>query len=340
MDHVYSRSLYLGVDGGNTKTIALVADDSGTIRGAGRSGCGDIYGAARVDEALGAIETAARQALEQAGAQPRELSAAVFSLAGADWPEDYALYLDELTRRLGLPPRTSIVNDAIGALRAGTEDGLGVSIVCGTFGAVGARSASGATWHASFWLERAGARELGQRALRAVFRAHLGLGTATSLTAPVLELYGERDPETLLHRLTRRREDEEARPEVGWAAGLVLDHAEAGDPAAREIVDSEAARLSDVALVAASKVGLDPSYPVVLAGGVFRHPSALLRDAIGRRIRVAAPEARIVTATFPPAAGALLLALGEDDADISSETVGRLDRSIAPLTLFSTAPGV
>ena len=33
----------LAVDGGNTKTIALVAALDGTILGAGRGGCGDIY---------------------------------------------------------------------------------------------------------------------------------------------------------------------------------------------------------------------------------------------------------------------------------------------------------
>jgi len=37
--------LVLGVDAGNTKTIALVARDNGEILGYGRSGCGDIYGA-------------------------------------------------------------------------------------------------------------------------------------------------------------------------------------------------------------------------------------------------------------------------------------------------------
>ena len=35
----------LAVDGGNTKTIAIVAALDGTILGAGRGGCGDIYNA-------------------------------------------------------------------------------------------------------------------------------------------------------------------------------------------------------------------------------------------------------------------------------------------------------
>ena len=37
--------LVLGVDGGNTKTLALIVRGDGAILGAGRAGCGDIYGA-------------------------------------------------------------------------------------------------------------------------------------------------------------------------------------------------------------------------------------------------------------------------------------------------------
>jgi N-acetylglucosamine kinase-like BadF-type ATPase len=34
----------LGVDAGNSKTIALIAGHNGRIVGTGRGGCGDIYG--------------------------------------------------------------------------------------------------------------------------------------------------------------------------------------------------------------------------------------------------------------------------------------------------------
>src|SRR5256884_3691789 len=47
--HIWVRRLrmqcVLGVDGGNSKTIAIVAALDGTILGAGRGGCGDIYNA-------------------------------------------------------------------------------------------------------------------------------------------------------------------------------------------------------------------------------------------------------------------------------------------------------
>src|SRR5213078_4437277 len=77
-----SEPVLLAVDGGNTKTLAVVCDADGRTLGAGRAGCGDIYGASSPDAAIDAIVTACGQALEGAGARAADVQAAVFSLAG------------------------------------------------------------------------------------------------------------------------------------------------------------------------------------------------------------------------------------------------------------------
>jgi N-acetylglucosamine kinase-like BadF-type ATPase len=76
----------LAVDGGNTKTLAAVADERGVTRGTGRGGPSDMYNATSPDAAIEAIAAAARQALDAAGADGDAVGAAAFSLAGADWP--------------------------------------------------------------------------------------------------------------------------------------------------------------------------------------------------------------------------------------------------------------
>lgn len=94
----------LAVDGGNTKTIALIADIHGSILGKGRSGSSDIYntvGAARyglsaVDFAIANIEAAVQQALQAAHIQPAMPTASVFNLAGADWPENFEVLVLDL----------------------------------------------------------------------------------------------------------------------------------------------------------------------------------------------------------------------------------------------------
>ncbi|HEU0114183.1 MAG TPA: hypothetical protein VFQ80_05885, partial [Thermomicrobiales bacterium] len=81
----------LGVDAGNSKTVALVAGPDGGVVGAGRGGPGDIYGALGETAALAEIERAVAAALRDAGVTAAEIEAAGFSMAGADWPEDFAL---------------------------------------------------------------------------------------------------------------------------------------------------------------------------------------------------------------------------------------------------------
>src|SRR5262249_27242365 len=86
----------LAVDGGNTTTTAIVADASGSIAGAARGACSDIYATATPGEALAELVATVRAALVAAGLTDRDLLGAAYSLAGADWPEDFALLEVEL----------------------------------------------------------------------------------------------------------------------------------------------------------------------------------------------------------------------------------------------------
>ena len=132
--------------------------------------------------AVAAVEAAVEGALAAAGVQVHDLKAACLSLVGADWPEDFAFWRREAEAR-DYGRTVTVVNDALGALRAGTA-GDGVAVVCGTGAAVGARREH-AVWHSSFWQEPVGGLELGERALRAVYRAELSLGPPTLLTGLV-----------------------------------------------------------------------------------------------------------------------------------------------------------
>jgi N-acetylglucosamine kinase-like BadF-type ATPase len=323
-------TLFLGVDGGNTKTIAMVAERNGRIVGAGRAGTGDIYGAAGPAAAISEITSAVERALASAGPARRTVGWAAFSLAGADWPEDFEFLREALASGPLLDARIEIVNDAIGALRAGTEDGIGVSVVCGTGDAIGARGPDGRIWHSSFWTRPSGgADELGRKAMRAILRAELSIGPPTTLTARALRHLDEPTVENLLHAFTRR---ERRRPfaELMGLAPVVLDEAEAGDRVAVSIVRRQGRRLAAYVRYAASAVGLRARpYPVVLAGGLFRHPSNVLAGELAHGI----PDGRPHRAAFEPAVGALLLAF---DAVGVSPDLATLAPTLPPPHLFAT----
>src|SRR5438034_5570828 len=193
------HDLLLGVDGGNTKTIAFVARADGSVVGVGTAGCADIHNARSPGHALEEIVRASSAALEAAEARAGDLAAAAFSLAGADWPEDFDLLRHGLAERLELAVEPLVVNDAIGAIRSGTDDGVGVAAVCGTGGAIGARNRRGGIFHLGFWPDGTGASTLGSEGLAAVWRAAIGVGPETSLTARALDRWSATDPLSLLH---------------------------------------------------------------------------------------------------------------------------------------------
>ena len=296
-------TLLLGVDGGNTKTVAFVAAGDGTVLGTGTGGCGDIHSTGGPEPALAEIVRATTTALETAGATAEDLAAAAFSLAGADWPEDFTFLRTELQGRVGLRDEPEVVNDAVGGLRCGTDDMVGVAVVVGTYSAVAGRNAGGDLFHLGFWPDSTGAYALASQALAAVWRHMLGLGPATSLLGRALERWDCSDAEELLHTLTRIGTREEL--EVGRFADAVLDEAEAGDGVARTIVETVAGRMGDYARVCASRTGqLGAPFPFVLGGGVLRHPSPLLRRVLESRV----PGGQPVYPDVDPVAGAVLIA--------------------------------
>ena len=78
--------------------------DDGTIVGPGRGGAGDLYSAPSPGPPSRRSYRAVDAALEAPGATRDELAAAAFSLAGADWPEDFALHRAAASAALpGLP---------------------------------------------------------------------------------------------------------------------------------------------------------------------------------------------------------------------------------------------
>jgi N-acetylglucosamine kinase-like BadF-type ATPase len=324
----------LGVDAGNTKTVTLVGALDGTIHGVGRGGCGDIYGAVSAEAALSEIEGAVTQALGMAGVLPGALGVGAFSLAGADWPEDFEFLRAEMEER-GFGGQVIVVNDALGALRAGTPDGTGVVIACGTGTAIGARSPSGLAWHTSHWQEPHGSHHMSMKALRAIYRADLGIDPPTALTPALLTYFGKESVEEILHIFSARL----AKPQVNWGAlaRILLEAAQAGDATALRLVREHGEGLGDYALAAARKVGIEGTpFTLALAGGVLRHPSPVMPDAIVARVRTTSPEVTVVNSRFEPVVGALFLALEAAGVAIDEPLLARLVPTLPPSSLFET----
>lgn len=330
-----SDTLILGVDGGNTKTIAIVATTSGQILGAGRAGRSDIYNTPTEEDALQEIARAVEQALQAADATAADLEVGAFSMAGADWPEDVDLLRRGMTR-FGFGRNVVIANDAIGALRAGTPDGIGVAITCGTGIAIGARNHDGREWYLGNWTVAIGGYELGKQALVAIYEAHLGLGPQTSLTTGVLNFFDADSAENVLHYCTARNTDRHWSHQAKLAP-ILLDEAANGDAVALGIVEEAGKRDARVAAMAARSVGLDgETFRLVLSGGVLRHPSQLLSKAICRHVSSEMPGAIVCSGGPEPVIGAVMMARDALGLAPDEEVQTRLERGTPGSWLFAT----
>ena len=260
----------LGVDGGNTKTLALVARTDGAVIGVGRAGCADIHRAADPESAIAEIEAAVNAAFGCSHGDPEDRRCGVRScrcrLAGG-------LRVSRVCAwgRRFRPRRCSSSMTPSGFFAAVRRRGLAWP----SQSEPTPRSAAGMqletpSTEGGGQTQWAGSR-IAEAALSAVYRADLGLGPATTLTARVCDAFAADSADDLLYILNRRgapanRPGQRLTP-------IVLEEAEAGDVVAADHRPSpgRADRYGGPDLGRARRAGGDDTL-LVLGGGVFRHP--------------------------------------------------------------------
>lgn len=317
---------FVGVDAGGTKTHALVADEAGEVLGIGRAGTGNWEGVG-LDGALAALRQAVGEALSAAQTAPQEVTAAAYGLAGLDWPSDEAR-LRPLVEELGLSGPSVLVNDTFVALRAGAREPWGVVIVAGTGTTVAGRNRQGQmarTLGLGYPFDDWGsAPDLAQAALHAVARAYTGRGPATTLSDRLVRLVGAADIPDLLEGVSRWRYH--LLPLVADVVQALMEEADGGDSAAREIVLRAGRELGGGAVIVIRRLGMEETeFDLVLAGGLFRSATPLLLDTLYQTVRAIAPGARLVRLSVPPVVGGVLLAMDAAGWAVTLEVRARLE---------------
>ncbi|MGQ0505237.1 MAG: BadF/BadG/BcrA/BcrD ATPase family protein, partial [Myxococcaceae bacterium] len=125
---VPSGVLILGVDGGGTKTRALLSEPSGNVVATGGAGSSNPHSMG-FDAATANIAAAIADARKKVAGAP--IAAAAFGLAGIDSPEVRPRVTAWLETQ-GFAPRIAGVTDGELGLAAGTPEGWGLALICGT----------------------------------------------------------------------------------------------------------------------------------------------------------------------------------------------------------------
>ena len=127
-----SAPLVLAIDGGNSKTdLALVRGD-GEVLALARGPLSSPHHIG-LEGALQVIDDLLAEALDQAGIENGKGPVADVGqllLAGVDFPSEVE-QMQEAAGARGFARSVTVGNDTLAVLRAGTEHGWGVAIVCG-----------------------------------------------------------------------------------------------------------------------------------------------------------------------------------------------------------------
>ncbi len=293
---------FLGVDGGQSSTTAVIGDEGGRILGMGRAGpCNHVASAEGKTKFVDSIRDCLRAATEQGGLDSSNVRFASTCLGFSGGPADKEAILREMIRS----ERMMVTNDALIALSGATAGQPGVITIAGTGSIAFGRNSSGKTARAGGWGYMFGDEGSGfyitRQALRAALRSEEGWGPATSMRAVLLQATEAPDIDQLLHRFYT---PEFPRPRIASLAKLVDEAAENGDGSAQNILNEAAQQLAiHVAAVRGQLFQPGEAAVVSYAGGVFRSRHLLARfrmlvEMEGRN-QVSAP-------VYGPAAGALL----------------------------------
>ncbi|GAA3344261.1 BadF/BadG/BcrA/BcrD ATPase family protein [Amorphoplanes nipponensis] len=304
------RTLYLAVDGGNSKTDVVLGTADGEILGfvRGPTSSPHTIGLPGAVEVLGDLITAVRTDAGLAPGTPIELAA--YYLAGADLP----IEVRRLHAAIGAQcwaDRTIVDNDCFAVLRAGTSLPDAVAVVCGAGNNCVGRAADGRT--ARFLAlgpisgDWGGGHDLAEHTLRLAARGEDGRGDETRLTRVVADHFGYAtmaEVSIALHlgdlQTTRIRE----------LTPLLFDTAAAGDAVAGRLVRRQVTEILAQHRVAATRLGLlRAPHALVLGGGVLRAQHPVLHRQVVQGAQAQAPGVRVSVLDTPPAVGAALLAL-------------------------------
>ncbi len=297
--------LFLGVDGGQSSTTALIGDASGNILASGTGGPSNHVGAAQGRERL-------RQAVSVA------LSGACADLGCADASIEFEAAClgftggidrkEEILREVVRCRRMLVTDDVTIALAGAHLDGTGVVTIAGTGSVSMGRNAAGEIARAGGWGYRfgdeGGAWGIVREALRAAFRWKEGWGPATLLHDLFLHETGDCD----IHVLRRRLYTEEyPRPRIAAFSKLVDEAAQQGDEVALDILRNAAESLSIISHVVRRQVfARADSVDVAYVGGTFS--SRIVLEEFRRRVE-SQGDTRLVSPRHDPTMGALLEAI-------------------------------
>jgi N-acetylglucosamine kinase-like BadF-type ATPase len=300
--------LFLGVDGGGTKTQIALMNEAREVLCEGLAGPSNPLRVG-VETAVTNIIKAIDDACDIGGISRGDIAAATLGLAGvrrADLKQRVkASFVEQLRIR-----KTEVVTDAEIALFATTLGKPGLVVIAGTGSVCLGKNEAGKIAISGGWGPLAGDEGGGvgiaQTALHSVAKASDGRGIETALSDRASEYFRASGPENLIVAIYSPQVDNSR---IAGFAKLVVETALAGDAVAVGILEEAGSELGLAACAVIEKLGLSKKkVPIGCVGSVFNAGKLLTKPMIDT-VHTIAPHAFLTEPAMPPAHAAALMAL-------------------------------
>lgn len=324
--------MFLGIDGGGTKTLFLIADENGHVLATHQRN-GVDFTQIGVEGVRRTIKDGTQAILRQVGATQANLAAvcAGVPLLGeyADWDETCPRLFQDLFP--DVPVRC--VNDSVVALYGSLALQPGIHLVAGTGSIVFGRNAAGETARSGGWNEHMSDEGsgywLGLRACSLFTRqadGRLPRGPLYSLFYREFSLVHDMDFIAYFHDHLLG-----ARDQIAAVQKILAQAAEDGDASARQAYADAAEELAALVLAVRHRLFADPleSVPVACTGGVLKAGPIIVEPL---EARLDSGHLVWTKPFLPPAAGAILGAY--DAAGFSAEKIKCLQQGLLDATEF------
>ena len=316
--------IYLGIDGGQSHTEAIIADERGRILGGGAGGASNH---AEIPGGRERLENAVRDsvgaALKNADLPP--ISEIIFAAAHCGMTGG-ASYKEEIIARIIKAEILTIGHDAPTALFGATAGKPGIVVIAGTGSVVFGINAANETARAGglgyLFSDEGSGFWLAAQMIRLAIKEQDDLIEKTGVLNIVLDFFGRAKIRELTDDFYNGKI---SRDEIASLAKRAHQSAEDGNQTIRsQILDGAQVLAASVKNVA-EKLKFQASFPVAGIGGMFR--ASLMNKYFKSSLAEKAPLAEFVKPRFGPAIGALLLSYEQAEIKITEEILNNLEKS-------------
>ena len=287
-------TVFLGMDGGGTKTAFLLTDGEGTTLAESRQPTCSWF-----DAGTGLVGDVVRAGVDAvtaaAGITPADITSAYFGIPGHGESSRDTPVLDALPAAVLGHDRYSCGNDMLGGWAGSLAGRDGVNVIAGTgsmaYGERGGTAHRVGGWSevfgdegSAYWVAAQGLNAFSRMAdgrlprgpLHALVRERVGVTEDLDLIGVVMEEWGA------------------DRGTVADLAKVVVAAADAGDEAAADVLHRAATELTTLVVTTVRALGFpaDELVPVSYSGGLFRAP--LVREEIWSVLRTLKREGQSI----------------------------------------------